>query len=293
MNETTRTCPLCDGLAGGLAYPFQIQYRSQLFAHVRCRNCATVFIDPLPDDEMFRHMYAREAYHELYYNSSALPVSYLQSARLLSSYAPSAAKVLDYGCGGGHFLLACRQLGLAPIGLEFDAEAAHAASRVAGVPVQTIHAWQACPAHQLFDAIHMGDVLEHLPAPAETLSFLLQSLKPSGLLFVEGPLEDNASLVLWAARSFGWLKRSLLPGHVGDGVPAHLFRTHATAQRSFFQHLLPGAKELHWQVEETGWPYAAGGFAKRLIAVTARRLSGWRFMGCVLGNRFQMIVQVP
>ena len=293
MTEITRACPLCDGTGRDLAFPFQIQYRGQIFAHVRCSRCATVFVDPLPDDDTFRQIYTPEAYHDLYYNSSTDTAPYAQSVRLLSRFAPLGARVLDYGCGGGHFLLACRELGFIPIGLEFDAEAADAASRLVGVPVQTIRDWHASPIQASVDVIHMGDVLEHLPAPADTLSALLLSLKPSGLLFVEGPLEDNASLVLWVARCFGWLKLSVLLGRVGEGVPAHLFRTHATAQRSFFQRLLPGARELYWKVEETGWPYASGGLPKRLIAAAAQRLSGLRFMGRVMGNRFQIILQVP
>lgn len=45
---------------------------------------------------------------------------------------------------------------------------------------------------QRFDAIHLGDVLEHLPHPAS----LLRELEPlGGVFFIEGPLENNPSLV--------------------------------------------------------------------------------------------------
>ena len=54
-----------------------------------------------------------------------------------------------------------------------------------------------------YDIIYMGDVLEHLPAPAATLRDLDGLLAPGGLFFVEGPLEDNVSLVYYSARLFG------------------------------------------------------------------------------------------
>jgi len=54
-----------------------------------------------------------------------------------------------------------------------------------------------------YDALQLGDVLEHLPEPAETRRELLAFVKPGGLLFVEGPQETNPSPVFWAARLFG------------------------------------------------------------------------------------------
>lgn len=59
-----------------------------------------------------------------------------------------------------------------------------------------------------YDALHFGDVLEHLPDPSATLRELLGFVKPGGLLF--------ASPVYWAARLFGAVKKRLKPNFTGS-----------------------------------------------------------------------------
>ena len=46
---------------------------------------------------------------------------------------------------------------------------------------------------------------------------------------------------------------------------------------------------LYWEIEETGWPYASGGFIKRRIADVARALGGVSVLGTTFGNRFRAI----
>lgn len=153
--------------------------------------------------------------------------------------------------------------------------------------------WLSSDRLRLFDAIHLGDVLEHLPDPAGTLTHLLSALKPNGLLFVEGPLEDNASPVLWASRFVGFAKHFLRPALFGEGVPTYLFRTHAKAQKAFFNRMIPHAIELHWELEESGWPYSSGGRVKRMIASAARMVSLVPVFGSMFGNRFRLILRIP
>jgi hypothetical protein len=51
----------------------------------------------------------------------------------------------------------------------------------------------------------------------------------------------------------------------------------------------------HWQIYETGWPYASGGAIKRAIAALATALGGRRIFGSTFGNRFRgvFVVEKP
>jgi SAM-dependent methyltransferase len=242
-------------------------------------------VDPVPDAHTFERMYAKSAYHDCHY-AERDTAAYAQSARLLKQYVEAGGTVLDFGCGFGHFLRALKEEGFAAFGVEFDIDAARFAAHNAGCEVVSVEDFFKHENRRQFDVLHLGDVLEHLPDPEAMLKRLLAHLKPGGLLFVEGPLEVNPSPVYWASSLFGSLKHWLRPDFVGAGKPTHLFRTGSRQQLAFFYRADPGLMLQHWQVYETGWPYAGGGKLKRVIAGLAIGLGGKRLFGVTFGNRF-------
>jgi 2-polyprenyl-3-methyl-5-hydroxy-6-metoxy-1,4-benzoquinol methylase len=244
-----------------------------------------VFVDPVPDEETYHRMYEKSNYHDAYYENADVE-AYLVSAGMLREHLSEGARVLDYGCGTGEFLRALREVGLEPFGVEFDHAAAQAASRNTGCVVLTVDQFWASE-ESGFDAVHLGDVLEHLPEPATLLKDLIARLRPGGLLFGEGPLEINPSPVYWCALIFGWLKRMLRPGFVASHSPTHLFRANARQQLAFFYRVDPRLTLQKWELYETGWPYAQGGAVKRAISGLAIRSASGRAFRGVLGNRFR------
>jgi len=288
MSSLTRACPLCDGQAAGSAFPYAIRFIDQVFYYLRCRDCRTVFVDPVPDAACLALIYNKTSYHDSHYSFTDLS-PYRKAALLCRQYAKPRSSVLDYGCGVGHFLQAIKAEGFQPHGVEFDASAAAAAAEIVGCSVLTVDDFDRDSYNQLFDVIHLGDVLEHLPDPAATISSLLKRLRIGGLLFVEGPLETNPSLVYWTAKLFGYVKQFHSPDSICSGEPSHLFLTSATAQSRFFRERFPCLKPVYWRVWESGWPYAQGNWIKRAIANQALAVGGKSVAGIVFGNRFQAI----
>lgn len=288
----SRPCPLCDGRDTAPAFPYATNFNNVHFNYIKCGACFSVYVDPVPDSQTFALIYAKATYHDLYYEGSESD-EYSESANLLKAYLPVGATVLDYGCGVGAFLKGLAQEGFIPCGVEFDVDAARFAGQNTNCKTFSVDEFRALTDKPKFDAIHLGDVLEHLPDPAYTLKELLDCLKPGGVLFVEGPLEINPSPVYFAARTFGWFKRLAKPYFVANHTPTHLFLTDAKQQQAFFRYVEPRLDLLSWKVYETGWPYTNGGLVKRLIAAAAKMVSGQRLFGVILGNRFRAVFRLP
>jgi 2-polyprenyl-3-methyl-5-hydroxy-6-metoxy-1,4-benzoquinol methylase len=284
--NSSRNCPLCNARAKGVTFPYVTKFNSVQFNYLKCGECTSVFVDPVPDNKTFVKMYAKENYHDIHYEGSE-EGAYFESASVLKEYLPVTATVLDYGCGVGAFLKALKQNGFLSCGVEFDEETALFAGKNANCETFSVDQFLALAKKPKFDAVHLGDVLEHLPDPEITLKELLGYLKPGGLLFVEGPLETNPSPVYWIAKTLGWVKRMLNPHFVANHIPAHLFLTDAKQQLAFFRRIEPRLELLSWVVSDSGWPYSSGGIVKQAIAGAARLMGGKRIFGVTLGNRFR------
>ena len=287
-----RDCPLCGGRPVGQSFPYASLFNSKYFKYLKCNNCRSVFIDPLPDDSTFLNMYAKLVYHNIHLEHvvKSEHFGYIESVKLLKQYIEPGVTVLDYGCGTGIFLRELASNGFVPVGVEFDQDAAISAADFSSCEVFSVVTFNSFSSAPRFEAIHLGDVLEHLPNPAAILAHLITFLKPGGVLFIEGPLESNPSPVFWVAKSYGVLKKLCLPSFLSDDSPTHLFRTNADAQKAFFARVVPSLKMHHWQVYETGWPYASGSFIKRSIAAFAKLIGGKYFVGITFGNRFKAVL---
>jgi glycosyltransferase involved in cell wall biosynthesis/2-polyprenyl-3-methyl-5-hydroxy-6-metoxy-1,4-benzoquinol methylase len=287
-----RECPICKSKTAKprRAFPYSTKFNNISFSYLKCKRCKSVFVDPTPDDDTFVKMYAKADYHDCFYEL-ADGDEYLASAQMLKQYLPLGAHVLDYGCGVGSFLQALSSAGFLPFGVDFNKDAANLAAQRACCEAISVDDFVELSVKPKFDAIHFGDVLEHLPDPAKTLKELLKYLKPGGILYVEGPIEINPSPVYWASRLFGEIKRLVRPTYVANYPPTHLFRTGASQQLAFFKMIDPNLKLRHWHTYETGWPYAQGGIIKRAIAAIAIFIGSKKLGNLTFGNRFLCVFE--
>jgi SAM-dependent methyltransferase len=106
---------------------------------------------------------------------------------------PAPLRILDLGCGPGRDLIAFRDLGHDPVGLDGCPEFVAMAARAAGRPVwlQDLLALE-LPADE-FDGVFANAVLFHVPSQAmpEVLAALSRTLRPGGVLLASNPRGAN------------------------------------------------------------------------------------------------------
>jgi 2-polyprenyl-3-methyl-5-hydroxy-6-metoxy-1,4-benzoquinol methylase len=180
------------------------------FAIVQCEGCGFQFTNPRPRAEEIGRYYESDAY--VSHNSAAAGLvnqayrvarffTMRRKVALLNKLAPRRGRLLDYGCGTGHFLKAAKGARWQVVGLEPNARARQEASRRLGQPLgqESLVSFQ--PGS--FDAITLWHVLEHVHLLNETLAQLTALLKPDGVLLIAVPnvesLDAQHYRELWAA----------------------------------------------------------------------------------------------
>jgi len=166
------------------------------FDVIDCCHCGFKHVVPIPTSEELEEVYRHEYY------TSEKPL-YLERYRedldwwnlvysdrydSFEELLPETGRqILDVGSGPGFFLKHGKDRGWNPLGLE---PSARAAEHARGLGLSIIEDFlNESTAAQLgrFDVVHMSEVLEHIPAPADFLNIVHGLLKPGGLLCVVVP----------------------------------------------------------------------------------------------------------
>ncbi|MBC6991767.1 class I SAM-dependent methyltransferase [Hymenobacter sp. BT491] len=168
------------------------------FAIVQCEACSFQFTNPRPNADQIGRYYESDDY--VSHNSAAAGVinqayriarffTMRRKVSLLNKHAPRKGKILDYGCGTGHFLAACKASHWQIAGIEPNARAREEAARRVGQPIGSgsLDSLEA----GTFDAVTLWHVLEHVHTLNETLRQLIGLLKPDGVLIIAVPNVDS------------------------------------------------------------------------------------------------------
>jgi len=100
--------------------------------------------------------------------------------------------VLDVGCFDGYTTYCLKQAGFNPTGIDCSPKAIEEADKnVPNVPFTVGFAEELPFQDELFDAVIMSQVIEHLKEPVVALKEAMRVLKPNGLLLVTTPIGKN------------------------------------------------------------------------------------------------------
>lgn len=161
------------------------------FAHaslVRCENCGMVFSSRIPSsDELARH-YA--AYPR---NTGVSPLTLQRYEELLNQFEAyrRTNRLLDVGCGDGHFLAVAKARNWEVYGTEYTDEAV-AVCESKGIRMHKgiLQDWKDAPD---FDVITSFEVLEHITDGREHTAALYRLLRKGGLFYFTTPNFDSLS----------------------------------------------------------------------------------------------------
>ena len=167
------------------------------FAIVQCAHCSFQFTNPRPDAAHIGRYYESDAYVSHNSGAAGLLNQAYKVARFftmrrkvalvkkLSGLQNGAGKLLDYGCGTGHFLAAAKAAGWQVQGLEPAARARAEASQRVGQPIGEKLLTDIAPGS--LDVITLWHVLEHIHQLNEVMTQLIALLKPTGVLLIAVP----------------------------------------------------------------------------------------------------------
>ncbi len=177
MAEGLRPCPACACARS--------QWAFEVAGHplVRCRDCGTLFVAPLPPRDIVQATYLQPDYHETA-QDAAVRMRAEADARARVVAELGAHRVIEVGCGPGHFLDAAKAIGLEIEGV--DPARTAAAARARGHVVHTTWLEQYEPPRP-WQALALWEVIEHLPDPHAALRTMVQWLEPAGIVALSTP----------------------------------------------------------------------------------------------------------
>ena len=197
-----------DAGADGLI-PTTKDFGTALSDIVRCAACGHMQLDRFPTESELNAAYADAASDDYVLEEAGQRKSFRRVLERIERFAQRDS-LLDVGCWVGFLLAEARERGWREcVGIEPSQFASEYARSRLGLEVRTEELSSAELPAGHFDAVVMGDVLEHLTRTAEALVKVRSLLRPAGVLCLELP--DAGSRV---ARVLGPRWWSVIPTHV-------------------------------------------------------------------------------
>lgn len=175
---------------------------------VRCGRCGHMQLERFPTDAELSEAYGEAESDDYVEEEEGQRETARRVLDRIERHAPRGT-LLDLGCWVGFLLAEARQRGWETKGVEPSAWASSHARERLGLDVVTAGLFDADLAGHAFDAVFMGDVIEHLPRPREALERIAGLIAPGGAVALALP--DAGSRI---ARLLGPRWWSVIPTHV-------------------------------------------------------------------------------
>jgi SAM-dependent methyltransferase len=179
---------------------------------VRCPACGHMQLARMPEDAELEAAYADAASEDYVDEEAGQRETARRALDRIEEHAGRAGQrrsILDLGCWVGFLLSEADKRGWEAVGIEPSGFASEYARDRLSLDVRTDDLFTApLPPHH-FDAVVLGDVIEHLPRPGEALDRIASLLAPGGVAWFALP--DAGSRL---ARTMGARWWSVIPTHV-------------------------------------------------------------------------------
>jgi SAM-dependent methyltransferase len=166
------------------------------FDVIACENCQFKHIVPVPSPRDLELAYRQEYYSKekpLYIERAVEDLEWWNLVykerydAFEEMLSPERRSILDVGSGPGFFLQHGKQRGWKTVGIEPSSQATEH-SRSLGLDVrEDFLSRESAEDLGRFDVVHMSEVLEHIPDPAEMMRLAYDLLSPGGLVCVVVP----------------------------------------------------------------------------------------------------------
>ena len=240
-----RVCPVCQSSA------HRKEFDKAGFSYVRCVDCGTVYITPVPDASALSELYdfigddyftdPRQLSLDFAPDKYGKEIAFTQKvfAKLQRS-ATSTGRLLDVGCATGSFLTAAQELGCRKVqGVDISRPAIEYAQHLGLDTVAADFCTTDRFAPGSYDVITMWSMLEHVPNPLAFVQRAYDLLAPEGLLLTCVP--NNASLT---ARLLGPRSRYVCILHLNYFTATSLAKLLTRARLQILHHQTEGINPL-------------------------------------------------
>jgi SAM-dependent methyltransferase len=198
--------------------PSSTRFGTALSDIVRCTACGHMQLTELPSEEMLAEAYGHAESNDYVEEEVGQRASARRALEWIERHRPPG-RLLDLGCWVGFLLDEARERGWATVGVEPSAFASAFARERLGLDVRPGDLFTASLEPGSFDAVVLGDVIEHLPDPGKALDRIASLTAPGGVLYLALP--DAGSRI---ARLLGARWWSVIPTHVQYFTRASLAR---------------------------------------------------------------------
>ena len=190
--------------------PSTARFGTALADIVRCLSCGHMQLHPMPDQGTLATGYAAAASDEYVDEEAGQRETARRALARIERYVSHRGALLDLGCWVGFLLAEARDRGWSrTLGVEPSEFASGYARERLGLEVVTADLFAVSLQPGAFDAVTLGDTIEHLVSPADAFVRIRELLAPGGVVWLALP--DAGSVI---ARAMGRRWWSVIPTHV-------------------------------------------------------------------------------
>lgn len=246
--------------------PTTDRYGHALADIVRCAACGHMQLERFPSDDALSRAYAVAASEDYVEEEDGQRDTARIALDRIDRWASQRGRILDLGCWVGFLLAEARERGWDTVGIEPSAFASSYARERLKLDVRQDDLLTADLPAGAFDAVVLGDVLEHLVRPGDALERIATLLAPGGVLYLALP--DSGSVLAHRMGARWW---SVLPTHVQyftRGSLAELLRRHG------YEPLWVGTAPKTFSIEYYLWRISGYSRAASKALIAAARAVG-------------------